>query len=766
MESTMGQRAPALFTRLACSVLLIALVIAAPSANAQLPTPLLQPNLNLLTSGNVYAIARLADGSAILGGEFVSVNGVLRSNIAKRLPDGTLDPGWHPLIDGVVLSLATDSAGNVYVGGLFNHADGHARRNLVKLSTSGIVVPDWNPSPDADVTAMVVNAAGEIFVGGWFQNIGGQVRSRLAKVSASSGVVDSQWNPAPAGSAILSLHFSPDGQLYIGGQFYGIGKFPNRKNVAKVSTSGVGAVDPVWDPSPSGYVTGIAVANDGFVFLAGAFVQGGYPTVQWFREHIAKFSGTGVGVLVEEWNPFNFQQSYTQYVAIDENGWVYLSGGLTYYSSPGFEPQAIRRASSDGSGAIDMSWEPGVNGDVYAISVSANTVYVGGFVVDVAGQARLGFAALDGDGNAGPPLDAESPPGGVSAMAKQPDGKLIVAGFFKKANGQLRRGLMRLNSDGSLDANWNPSSDGYVRAIAIGADGSIFVGGEFSWMGGQQLRGIAKLDSSTGAVDGAWNPGFRYATIYGLAFDSAGYVYVGGEFGDYANTSRNLVRIPASGNGAVDLSWLPAPHGAVESLSLDGNGALFVSGRFLDMDGQPRKRIAKLLTSGPTLLDPDWKPQAATQIYQVVADGNGSVYVAGGYFPIAGGGSTAAIAKLSTSGVGAADPLWRPFTDRFARRIAVDTANSSLYAFSTFYDPTTGIDSPYLSKHSTNGNGEADPSWNPTANDFVSTMQVDGDKLLLGGYFTQVSGQQRYGLAALPLIVPDVIHADGFDTSL
>lgn len=183
------------------------------------------------------------------------------------------------------------------------------------------------------------------------------------------------------------------------------------------------------------------------------------------------------------------------------------------------------------------------------------------------------------------------------------------------------------------------------------------------------------------------------------------------------------------------------------------------------MNGESRKRIAKLLTSGPTVLDPLWNPQTSGQIYQIVAEGLGSVYVAGGFFPLAGGGWTASIAKLSATGMGEADPLWKPFNDRTARRFAVNTVNAALFAVSRTYDETTGMDTYYLTKHSTNGVGEADPSWNPTINGPVERIDVVADKVLLGGWFNRVSGQVRHGLAALPINAPEAIFANSFESA-
>ena len=765
-----------IFGRISRVARLIALGIAisagsiiATAATAQVPQPLPTPNVNLLTGGNVYAIAQLADGSVVIGGQFVSVNGTLRSNIAKRLPDGTLDANWHSVIDGDVRALAVDGDGNVYAGGGFDHADGYVRRNLVKISPTGAVVPGWDPSPDGLVEALLVNAAGDAFVGGRFENIGGQIRRRLAKVSTASGAVDPQWNPAPDSAAtILALQLSHDGALYVGGQFAGIGGLP-QKHIAKVSVSGVGAVDPQWDPSPDSTVSDIAVAADGSVYVTGDFGKfrravGGL----WLQRNLAKLSGTGSGSIIEGWDPSNFVQvNNLQRVAVGGDGWLYVSGRVPSLFADGTFSQLIR-VSQSGTGPTDASWNPRVEGTPYALSSSGAKLLVGGGLYEVGRQTRLGFVALNADASPEAAFDAESPGGAIFAIGTQPDGRLIVSGQFAKANGQLRGGLLRLNSDGSLDLAWNPSPDGFVRSIAFSTDGSAIVGGSFSAIGGQSVNAIAKLSAVDGAADPVWRPNLGSGYVAAVASDNAGRVYAGGIFNygfSGAPSQRNLVRISDSGAGEVDATWRPDPNERVEELSLDGNGALFVRGRFLTMNGEPRKRIAKLLTTGPTVLDALWKPAPAGWVRQIVADGLGSVFVAGGGFPIAGGGSTASIAKLSASGAGAADPLWKPFDDRLAQRIGIDPEHNSLFALSSTYDDITGINTYYLTKHSTLGAGDDDPAWNPTINSAVANIQVNAGEVLLGGYFTQVSGQQRYGLAALPINVPDVIYASGFDSN-
>jgi hypothetical protein len=46
--------------------------------------------------------------------------------------------------------------------------------------------------------------------------------------------------------------------------------------------------------------------------------------------------------------------------------------------------------------------------------------------------------------------------GGVRWLALQTDGKTLIGGRFATLNGQSRRNLARLNSDGTLDDGFNP----------------------------------------------------------------------------------------------------------------------------------------------------------------------------------------------------------------------------------------------------------------------------------------------------------------------
>src|SRR5439155_216417 len=103
--------------------------------------------------------------------------------------------------------------------------------------------------------------------------------------------------------------------------------------------------------------------------------------------------------------------------------------------------------------------------------------------------------------------------GSVSAVAPLANGQLIVAAG-KTVYGvpdspqHVKTDILRLNADGSIDSNFGPAQatdGGEVRVITANADGTIFVGGHFTAFHGQPNYGVVRL-LSNGALDPAFAP--------------------------------------------------------------------------------------------------------------------------------------------------------------------------------------------------------------------------------------------------------------------
>jgi hypothetical protein len=86
--------------------------------------------------------------------------------------------------------------------------------------------------------------------------------------------------------------------------------------------------------------------------------------------------------------------------------------------------------------------------------------------------------------------------GYVKETVMQPDGKIIVVGYFQRVNGTRASNLTRLNADGTLDTSFNTGtgiSETDIEAVALQTDGKILIGGGFSTFNGQTVNRIARL---------------------------------------------------------------------------------------------------------------------------------------------------------------------------------------------------------------------------------------------------------------------------------
>lgn len=105
-------------------------------------------------------------------------------------------------------------------------------------------------------------------------------------------------------------------------------------------------------------------------------------------------------------------------------------------------------------------------------------------------------------GETDPSLNAtiDSFPGNVSSSTIQPDGKIILSGYFKSLNGIRRNNIVRLNIDYSIDPTFSASLNGTALAIALQPDGKIVIGGAFTVVTGVNQYRIARLNSD-GSLD-------------------------------------------------------------------------------------------------------------------------------------------------------------------------------------------------------------------------------------------------------------------------
>jgi uncharacterized delta-60 repeat protein len=90
----------------------------------------------------------------------------------------------------------------------------------------------------------------------------------------------------------------------------------------------------------------------------------------------------------------------------------------------------------------------------------------------------------------------------ISAVAVQPDGKVIIGGAFTEFNGTNRKSIARLNSDGSLDTSFHSGSgpDGGISHIVLQPNGDVLISGYFTTVNGVVRPRVARLHGDSVSI--------------------------------------------------------------------------------------------------------------------------------------------------------------------------------------------------------------------------------------------------------------------------
>ncbi|MCB0489843.1 MAG: T9SS type A sorting domain-containing protein [Cyclobacteriaceae bacterium] len=327
-------------------------------------------------------------------------------------------------------------------------------------------------------------------------------------------------------------------------------------------------------------------------------------------------------------------------------------------------------------------------------------------------------------------------------------------------------------SDNTPDETWDPQTDNIVKALALdGAD--LYVGGSFSTCGGATRNYLAKINTATAIADASFNPD-PDAPVQAIVFSGSS-VIVGGTFRNIDDTELSALAKLDKADGSLTGGWdtninLSAAYspgtnfGNVEVLAIDGDD-LFVGGGFAEInDGGSitnRNSIAKLSATDGSV-DATWNPDPGTNklIHSMVVSGT-SLFISGNFASI-GGQTRRNLAKLSTTGTGAADAAWDPAVGpKNGFIFAMETDGTYLYTgggFTTIGGQSIGR----LARLSLTGAATADTEWLPSPGGSVNALKRSGENLIAGGNFTSMAGQsvERFAII-IPENMPPVLDAIG-----
>lgn len=703
----------------------------ATTLSAQLPVAVGMP-AQVSTNGHVLALARLADGTTLLGGYFTWLGQALGPALPLDRTSGTPTPGY-PVANGFVRAAVSDGSGGWFLGGEFTEIGGEARNRLAHVLADG-TVSAWNPGANQAVRTLVLSgntlyAGGDftslgngspsrrrlgaldattgdalawnpgaggpvqalalqgatLFVGGDFTRLGGQTRYGIGAVDSGTGAATA-WNPE-ADDVVNCLALSPDGTtLYAGGDFRYVGG-TSRSYLAGLSTAD-GSLT-AWNPRADSGVRCLAVGPDGTVYAGGAFTTVGGVA----RNRIAALdAATGAPTA---WDPNS--DAELAGLAVSADGTTVYAGG-----SFGSIGGAVRGGVTglDAATGAATAFGAGLASQTLVLAVSGDTAFVGGTGILGNAQPRSHLAAVDASGTVTPWNPAVTPAAQyrsvVYSLAVSPDSRTVyVGGGFSGigATPAARKNLAALDLATGEVLPWSPEPDSPVLSLQLSADGSLlYAGGGFTSIGTTPAarNNLAALDTTTGEAK-AWNPSPN-GGVYclGLSPDEKT-VFACGLF-----SGLGVTPVPRSFVAGVDTAtgeatpWAPNPDARPQSLAFAGD-TLYLGGDFTTFDGQPRSHAASVdLTTGALS---SWSPNVVGAVYSLApAPETGTIYL-GGNFLTVGGEARVGIAEVHTTGPAAGTPTdWNPGRGASAGIAALVLTRTTLQAGGTF--STLGTYSP------------------------------------------------------------------------
>ncbi|MBU4232935.1 MAG: delta-60 repeat domain-containing protein [Proteobacteria bacterium] len=195
-------------------------------------------------NGPIYDYGTQTDGKKVYVGHFTEVLGFPRKYIARLDTNGALDTSFDPGIgpNGRVNNLVIQADDKLVVAGNFNTFNNNPVGYAVRLNTDATVDSTFAASADDRIQKLnLLNGTGSDLVAfGWFRNFNGAARPGLAYMDSNGNLYNlyTGWTSANTDTAyVYALAVQPNGQVWVGGDFTGVGGKMHRAWPASTATA-------------------------------------------------------------------------------------------------------------------------------------------------------------------------------------------------------------------------------------------------------------------------------------------------------------------------------------------------------------------------------------------------------------------------------------------------------------------------------------------------------------------------------------------------
>ena len=493
-----------------------------------------------LATNNVQEIALQTDGKIILVGQINDYNGNPALGIVRANSDGSFDStfDFYAARSGNVNAIQIQSDGKILVGGEFATVNRIVKNSIVRFNADGTVDSTFMPGTGAttssgafaNVTTIKVQSDGKILIGGSFVNYNGTAINRIARLNAD-GTLDTTFNIGTgAASNVNVIEIQPDGKILVGGNFTTFNSV-SANRLVRLNTDGTLDSAFTIGTGVGGQVNAIALQSDGKIYLGGTFTSyNGTPSNRAVRINAD-------GTLDAAFNIGTGLTGTVNAIVTQPDGKVILGGAFSSYN--GTTVSRIVRLNTDGS--IDPAFNISnvLNSNINdVLLLPSGKILIAGVFQTINGLTVKRIARLNSNGGFDPTfITGNGANDTINVLRRQADGKVLVGGAFEVFQDKARTGIARIKVVGSTLFDF----DGDGRS-----DLSVFRPTEGNWFIQQSNNGFTGLQfgvatdkltpvdfDGDGKTDVAvWrensaNPGFSYFYI----FNSADNTFRGEQFG-------------------------------------------------------------------------------------------------------------------------------------------------------------------------------------------------------------------------------------------
>jgi uncharacterized delta-60 repeat protein len=539
--------------------------------------------------------------------------------------------------DNSVSVSAVQPDNKILIAGNFTSYNGVTANKFVRILVDGKIDKSFNAGigTDGNINTIAVQSNNKIMIGGDFTSYNGTPVNKVARLNAN-GSIDKNFKAGiGADNSILKIVVQSDEKILVAGRFTKYNNIP-AKGLVRLYKNG--SVDTTFNAGISdslSYIHQMALLSDGKIIITGKARNFNGDFINSIIT--IRLTSTGERDYTFQQCKFSVGDLYPTInsIGIESDGNLLLAGTNEDGGSSAPYHGLLIRVNERGEILKRMGtfWINSMmvlnDGKIMALGFdNPDWGIIKRRVVRMNKDLTIDSTFILQDKN----VYADPSESSIQTLSLQLDGRVIVGGNFFEINGLLASNIARLTPDGKFDDSFNQrrGCNGIVYASAV-SNGKVIIGGEFSRFNYQPVHNLTRL-KKTGEWDSTFDTGCgTNGKIYTIAVQSNGKILIGGDFTSYnGNSCGNIVRLNT--DGSYDKTFKNAKtNGIVRKITIDKNDKIIIGGDFTTVNSMSRIAAARILQTGT--LDNSFQPviDSIGAVYDCSIDNAGKIYVALNY---------------------------------------------------------------------------------------------------------------------------------------